>query len=116
MDTNLTSAFTSSTSRTLLPHALKNAVAFAVVSCLIAGGFTAAVSTVGAARSAQPGTVFVNRTNKGDRLAREVTLNRASTISAPVMSATPRRPIGCDPAFSPIVDPARAHIFGRCIS
>jgi hypothetical protein len=105
MDANLTSAF-----------ALKNAVAIAVVSCLIAGGFTAAVTTAGAARSAQPGTVSVNRTNKGDRLPREVTLNRASAISAALMSAARRPPIGCDPAFSPIVDPARAHIFGRCIS
>ena len=103
MDANLTSAF-----------ALKNAVAIAVVSCLIAGGFTAAVSTAGAARSAQPGTVSVNRTNKGDRLPGGVTLKHTPALSSPAVSAAP--PIGCDPAFSRAAEPGRAHIFGRCIT
>jgi hypothetical protein len=27
-----------------------------------------------------------------------------------------KRPLGCDAAFSPVVDPQYAHVFGRCIS
>jgi hypothetical protein len=27
-----------------------------------------------------------------------------------------RPPVGCDPAFSRAADPARAHVFGRCLS
>jgi hypothetical protein len=52
MYTNLTRAFTSSP-RTLLPRALKNAIALAIVSCFIVGASTAAVSAAGAATAAQ---------------------------------------------------------------
>jgi hypothetical protein len=93
---------------------LTNAVAIAALGCLIAGGFTAAASTGGAAKSQEPGTVSVNRINKGDRL--QLTLKRTSTVSSPLVSTLPRPPVGCDPAFSRTVEPARAHIFGRCIS
>ena len=55
---------------------------------------------------------FPNRTNKGDRLL----LKRTSTVSLPAMAVKARPPVGCDPAFSRVADPARAHIFGRCIS
>jgi len=60
------------------------------------------------------GTVSVVRTNKGDRLP--LAFKRTSTTSSPAVSTLPRPPIGCEPAFSRNADPARAHIFGRCIS
>jgi hypothetical protein len=89
---------------------LKGLVAAATAVGLIAGAFPAAVSTPGAAGTAQH-TVSVNRTAKGDRLP----LKRTSAVLLPVtVKAHP--PVGCDPAFSRVADPARAHIFGRCIS
>jgi hypothetical protein len=114
MDTHLTSAFISNANCTLPPGALKNAIAIAVVGCLFAGGFTAAAGTAGAARSEHPDTGSVNRIHKGDRLP--LALKLTSTISSPIVSTMPRAPFGCDPAFSRAADPARAHIFGRCIS
>ena len=89
---------------------LKGLMAAAIAVGLIAGAFPAVVSTPGAARTAQH-TISVNRTAKGDRLP----LKRTSAVSLPVaVKAHP--PVGCDPAFSRVADPARAHIFGRCIS
>lgn len=89
---------------------LKGVMAVAIAVGLIAGAFPAVVSTPGVARTAQL-TVSVNRTNKGDRLP----LKRTSAVSLAVgVKAHP--PVGCDPAFSRVADPARAHIFGRCIS
>jgi hypothetical protein len=89
---------------------LKGLVAAAAAVGLIAGAFPAAVSTPGAARTAQH-TVSVNRTAKGDRLPLEGT----SAVLLP-MTVKAHPPVGCDPAFSRVADPARAHIFGRCIS
>ena len=53
MSTNLTRALTSSP-HSLLARALKSAIALAIVSCIIAGASTAAVSAAGAA-TAQEG-------------------------------------------------------------
>ena len=92
---------------------LKGLVAAAAAVGLIAGAFPAAVSTPGAASTAQH-AVSVNRTNKGDRLP--LTLKRTSNVSSPAVAVKSRPPVGCDPAFSRVADPARAHIFGRCIS
>ena len=88
---------------------LKGVMAVAIAVGLFAGAFPAVVSTPGVARTAQQ-TVSVNRTNKGDRLL----LKRTSTVPAMAVKAQP--PVGCDPAFSRVADPARAHFFGRCIS
>jgi hypothetical protein len=90
---------------------LKGVMAVALAIGLIAGAFPAVVSTPGAAGTAQQ-TVLVNRTNKGDRLP----LKRTSTVSLPAVAAKAQPPVGCDPAFSRVADPSRAHIFGRCIS
>jgi hypothetical protein len=88
---------------------LKGLMAAAIAVGLIAGAFPAVVSTPGAARTAQH-TISVNRTAKGDRLP----LKRTSAELPVAVKAHP--PVGCDPAFSRVADPARAHIFGRCIS
>ena len=115
MGTNLTSIFLWNANRTSLPRALKKAAAVATVGCLLSGSFVAAaVSYSGAATSEQTGDVSVNRTNKGDRLPSGVTLRHTPTLSSPAVSAAP--PIGCDPAFSRVAEPRRAHIFGRCIT
>ena len=90
---------------------LKGVMAVAITVGLIAGAFPAVVSTPGAAKTAQQ-TVSVNRTNKGDRLP----LKRTSTVSLPAVAVKAPPPVGCDPAFSRVADPARANIFGRCIS
>jgi len=89
---------------------LKGVMAVALAIGPIAGAFTAVVSTPGAAGTAQQ-TVSV-RMNKGDRLP----LKRTSTVSLPAVAAKAQPPVGCDPAFSRVADPARTHIFGRCIS
>jgi len=113
MDRKLKSFSTSSDSASP-PRALKSLIAVAIAVGLIAGAaFPAAVSSPGAAKTVQP-AVSVNRTNKGDRLP--LTLKRTSTISSPAAATQARPPVGCDPAFSRVADPARAHIFGRCIS
>jgi hypothetical protein len=62
--------------------------------------------------------VVVNRTLKGDRLiqapvGQEPRINPAATEGAAPLK---RPPLGCDRAFSPVADPARANIFKRCIT
>jgi hypothetical protein len=89
---------------------LKGAIAVAIAVGLIAGAFPAVVSNPGFAKTAQ-GNVLVIPTNKGDRLP----LKPISAASLPG-GAKAQPPVGCDPAFSRAADPARAHIFGRCIS
>ena len=90
---------------------LKGVMAVAIAVGLIAGAFPAVVSTPGVAKTAQQ-TVSVNRTNKGDRLP----LERTSAVSLPAAAVKAHPPVGCDPAFSRVADPVRAHILGRCIS
>ncbi len=65
------------------------------------------------ANGAKAPTITVDRTNKGDRLALPVPSSRLSPATT-----TPRQrvPFGCDPAFSPVADPALAHVFLRCLS
>ncbi len=89
---------------------LKGVMAISIAGGLIAGACFGLVSTPGVARPAQH-SVSVNRTNKGDRLP----LKHTSAVSWAV-AVKARLPVGCDPAFSRVADPARAHIFGRCIS
>jgi hypothetical protein len=62
-------------------------------------------------------SVSVNRINKGDRLS-QTTANHPSLHSPPSTEAVtpPKRvPLGCDPAFSPVADPARGTIYKRCM-
>jgi len=89
---------------------LKAAMAVAIAVGLIADAFPALVSNPGLAKAAQS-NVLVNRATKGDRLP----LKRTSAASLTV-AAKAQPPVGCDPAFSRVAEPARAHVFGRCIS
>jgi hypothetical protein len=89
---------------------LKAAMAVAIAVGLIAGAFPALVSNPGLAKATRS-NVLVNRATKSDRLL----LKRTSAASLPVASKA-QPPVGCDPAFSRVADPARARVFGRCIS
>ena len=89
------------------------------IAAVVVGSFAAATLGAMSAPWAASGTSFelsVNRTNKGDRL--ESVLAKATPASAPRQSSmsTGRRPIGCDPAFSPLAEPGRKQFFGRCVS
>jgi hypothetical protein len=59
----------------------------------------------------------VNRASKSDRLERAIG-HQSSPLTALQHSdgSFARRPVGCDPAFSPLAEPARKHLFGRCVS
>jgi hypothetical protein len=87
------------------------------IAVVVLGSFAAAtVGAMSAPRTANSASVeaSVNRTNKADRLV----VAKASPASAPRQSSmsTGPRPIGCDPAFSPLAEPGRKQFFGRCVS
>jgi len=89
------------------------------IAAIVLGSFAAAtLGAMSAPRAAIGGAfeVSVNRTNKGDRL--ESLVAKASPTIAPRQSSmsTGRRPVGCEPAFSPLAEPARRQFFGRCVS
>jgi hypothetical protein len=92
----------------------KSAVIAGLVCWLAAAGFALAMTGAGTALSAQPDTISVDRTHKGDRSSLSPKLT--SNVSSPVVTTLARPPVGCESAFSRTVDPERAHIFGRCIS
>jgi hypothetical protein len=85
-----------------------------VVGCLTVAALVAPLMGAGAAFSAQADIISVDRTHKGDRLP--LSPKAASKVSSPAVTTLAKPPLGCEPAFSRVVDPDRAHIFGRCIS
>ena len=90
-------------------------VAAVVAAAATDGPFAGGMSATTAATSSG-GSVSVNRVNKGDRLSPS-SVDRSSQHSTSTESMVPlkRVPFGCDPAFSPFADPARAHIYKRCM-
>jgi len=89
------------------------------IAAVVVGSFAAAtVGAMSAPRAANSTSVdvSVNRTNKADRLGS--VLAKATPASAPRQSnmSVGRRPVGCDPAFSPLAEPGRKQFFGRCVS
>ena len=102
--------------RVQFAFAFKETVAIAVLASFLAAGYDA-VTALDSNKSEQTAQVSVNRANKGDRPAVTPTSttplkNSSSTAMSP---ASPNRPpVGCDPAFSAIADPIRAHIYKRC--
>jgi hypothetical protein len=89
------------------------------VACVLMSGLVAAGSVSGVSISATSpqALISVNRINKGDRLTRMST-DRSSHNSTSIEVVVPHKrvPLGCDPAFSPFVDPALAHIYKRCMA
>jgi hypothetical protein len=88
------------------------------IAIVVAGSFVAATaaSTPRAAGGGGGFETSVDRTNKGDRL--ESVLAKSTPATAPQHSSMSvgRRPIGCEPAFSPLAEPGRKQFFGRCVS
>ena len=93
--------------------ALKLTIATAVLGSFAVATFCSA-STPHAASSGSL-EISVNRTNKADRLESVVAKSSLSTVRQSSMSVG-RRPIGCEPAFSPLAEPGRKQFFGRCVS
>lgn len=92
---------------------LKATAAALLVSCLAAGAFCA-VNGPSVAKEERAPVIFVDRTMKGDRLPPNALLTNGPAPSSPAKSSSRRVPLGCDRAFSPVADPAHAHVFGRC--
>jgi hypothetical protein len=92
----------------------RSAVITGLVCCLAAAGIALAMTGAGTALSAQPETISVDRTHKGDRAL--LSPKPTSKVPSAVVTTLPRLPVGCESVFSRTVDPERAHIFGRCIS
>jgi hypothetical protein len=91
--------------------------AIAVAGCAV---FFCAVNGPGAAQHAaqyeQQTMIVANPAKKGDRLPM-TDAAKARTPSFYMKSSSPRRPpLGCDPMFSPIADPAHASLYGRCMT
>jgi hypothetical protein len=62
--------------------------------------------------------MWVNRTHKGDRIVQMSAVRQPSNLfAAPeaVPASTQRMLPGCEPAFSSVADPLRAHIYRRCV-
>jgi hypothetical protein len=96
---------------------LKDIAAASLMSCFIAGAFSALTSPVTADNAAFV-TISVNRITKGDRLplpliAQPTAQHNSISLERPIPARTP---LGCEPAFSPFADPARAHILTYCLA
>jgi acyl-CoA synthetase (AMP-forming)/AMP-acid ligase II len=98
----------------LFPQGLKQASVIAVLGCFAVGA-VAAMASPGAG-SDRTVSVSVNRMNKGDRLpsAAKATVHLNHSSPATRLSASPKGPpLGCDPLFSSITDPAKARLYYR---
>jgi hypothetical protein len=96
-------------------QSLRLRVAIAVLGCVVVGGCSV-IGTPDDGSAERTAPVSVNRINKGDRLP-SVATAKSFLKGAPSTAASSRPrllPLGCDPAFSPIADPARAGIYKRC--
>jgi hypothetical protein len=104
------------TMRGLFAYGFKEIAAAIVLSSFIAGGVGA---MTGPARPATGTSVesSVNRILKGDRLPSMLTAKRSTHNSTSIETKLlpTRAPLGCDPAFSTVADPARGHIYRRCM-
>jgi hypothetical protein len=78
-----------------------------MLAALFAG--VACIATSGHANEAKFASISVDRMHKGDRLpSNHGQLENNSNAT--------KLPAGCDPAFSPVAEPERSQIFGRCIT
>ena len=91
-------------------------VAAVVAAAATDGSFAGGMSGATTAATSSESFVSVNRVNKGDRLSPS-SVDRSTHNSTSTESVAPpkRVPLGCDPAFSPVADPALAHIYKRCM-
>ena len=84
-----------------------------MLAAVLAG--VACIATPGRANGPKFTTASVDRAHKGDRLSPASNLarpeNNSKTTKVPAIV-----PAGCDPAFSPVAEPERSRIFGRCVT
>jgi hypothetical protein len=88
-----------------------------LVLCSIGACFLGATNGANAAsRKVQTEITAVNRINKGDQLTPALIHQVQQRLAPPAAMKTSqqRPPLGCDGAFSPVADPARAGIYKRC--
>lgn len=79
-----------------------------------AGGVSG--STISISAPTVEHSVSVNRINKGDRLSPLTANHPAHSAPSTEVEIPPKRvPLGCDPAFSPVADPAHGTIYKRCM-
>ena len=101
--------------RWILNCGLKETIGAVVLSYFIAEG-VGAMTALTFVENSKAGAISVNRTYKGDRL-QQAQIHRQSATEPNIIRPSPTRaPLGCDPAFSSVADPARAHIFMRCMT
>lgn len=105
--------------RCVLGYDVSHAVAAVVVSCLVAGAFSA-MTRPSSADTANPTSIAVNRALKGDKRPPTGTLHEkrvappASGNAIAPPSASRRALVGCDPMFSVMADPELTQIYRRC--
>jgi hypothetical protein len=97
--------------RCIFRNRLKNMAAASLLSCFIAGAITALTSSVSADNAAGV-TISVNLTSKGDRLP-IVPIDQPTQQNSTEKPTSEHTLLGCEPAFSPFVDPTRA-LFTHC--
>ncbi len=86
--------------------------AIAVVGCAV---LFCVANEPGTAQYERRTAIVSNSAKKGDRLPTSAA--KAPTPSFYAKPSSPRRPpLGCDPMFSPIADPAHASLYGRCMT
>ena len=91
----------------------------AIIAAFLSGFVTAGLAAHADSRAAGPAgplRVEINRINKGDRLQQAWSIQQPSLGGSPGQAAPRLAPFGCDPAFSPIANPAHKGIFMRCTS
>jgi len=74
-------------------------------------------ASAAAARTVQTEFTAVNRINKGDQLTPALIHQVQQRLVPPagaMKTSLQRPPLGCDGAFSPVADPARAGVYKRC--
>jgi len=91
---------------------LRNLAAASLFSCFVAGGISVLTSPV-TADNATVVTMSVNRVTKGDRPPIAQPTRHNSISEKPIPKHTL---LDCEPAFSPIADPAQAHILKYCLA
>jgi hypothetical protein len=93
------------------------ASSFLIFCSLGAGILGAANAPRASARSTPTETTEVNRLNKADQLTASPdrqAQQKTSPRLGEMKTSLQRPPLGCDPAFSPVADPAHAGIYKRC--
>jgi hypothetical protein len=94
---------------------LRHFVAAVILSCAAASVVCAAT----APNAARPGeSINVNRLDKGDRLPLKPAppIKPAGAKSDETSPLPGYVPVGCEPAFSPVAEPVRARMTGRCLT